>query len=75
MIKEAAILKDGFIYTGKRHHNILNNAKPFGALRMGLQGFVTFEYEFVDRYEAAKIAWKCHQIDEKIKKLHSEDLY
>ena len=49
MIKEAAILKDGFIYTGKRHHNILNNAKPFGALRMGLQGFVTFEYEFVDR--------------------------
>jgi hypothetical protein len=35
MLVASAILKDGVIYTGKRHHNILNDAKPFGYLKDG----------------------------------------
>ena len=41
MIKEAAILKDGVIYTGRRHCNILNSVNPRGSLKGGVQGFIT----------------------------------
>jgi len=75
MIVESAILKDGVIHTGRRHHNILNSAKPFGALKNGEQGFVTDKGEFVNRQEAARIAFECGQIKEMKKDLYSEDLY
>jgi hypothetical protein len=77
MIIKAAIRKDGIIYIGKRHYNILGTVLPFGYLRDGNQGFVTDTGEFVDRIEAARIAIECGQIKE-LKwppNLYSEDLY
>jgi hypothetical protein len=78
MIKEAAILKDDIIYTGKRDSDILRNATPFGYLRDGEQGFIMYNGKFVDRFEGLDIALKYGQI--KIKTgnpnmLFSEDLY
>lgn len=77
MIVQAAIKKDGIIYVGRRHHNILGAAKPFGYLKDGEQGFVTDAGEFVDRIEAAKIALECGQIAKLgwPPYLYSEDLY
>jgi hypothetical protein len=77
MIVKAAILKNGVIYTGKRHYNILGAAVPFGYLKDADQGFVTDIGDFVDRVEAARIAIECGQIKE-LKwppNLYSEDLY
>lgn len=75
MIQEAAIRKNGIIYTGKRHHLILNSAKPAGFLRDGEQGFVTETGQFVSREEAAEIAFLCGQILTRKTMLFSEDLY
>ena len=52
MLVAAAIKKDGVIYTGKRHCNILSNAKPFGYLKDGEQGFVTDKGEFLNRKQS-----------------------
>ena len=73
MIIKAAIIKDGVIYTGKRHHNILFAAK--GALKCGEQGFITDKGEFVNREKAAQIAYECGQIPNPKSELFSEDLY
>jgi len=76
-ISEAAILKNGRIYKGKRHHNIIarivnkTGIKPAG----GKQGFVTDNGRFVSREEAAKIAFASGQIKEQKERLFSEDLY
>ena len=81
MIKCAAILSpDGYIYIGKRHDTIINGFPKgtFHPPRNGIsmiQGFITHEYEFVDRKEAGLIAWKCYQIDTPTDCLFSEDLY
>lgn len=39
------------------------------------QGFITNKNRFVGREEAGEIAFKAGQTKEKIKRLHSEDLY
>lgn len=75
MIVNAAIQKDGKTYIGKRHNLILNETLPFGYLKGGIQGFVTVTGRFVDRKEAAKIAYDCGQIDIQKKELFSEDLW
>jgi hypothetical protein len=77
MIVQAAIRKDGKVYTGRRHHNILNSVVPFGSLKNGEQGFVTDDGTFVNRIEAARIAIECGQIKELSHPpyLYSEDLY
>lgn len=78
MIVASAILKDGKIYTGHRHHNILNDAVPLGSLKNGEQGFVTESGEFLNRKDAAKYALDCGQIKElkfNSKELFSEDLW
>jgi hypothetical protein len=78
MIKESAIRKDGIVYTGKRHNNILcDKSRPFGFLRTGEQGFVTDTGVFLNRIEALQHAIECRQIksDTNLKRLHSEDLY
>ena len=75
MIVASAILKDGVIHTGRRHHNILLGAKPFGAIKGGLQGFVTDKGEFLDRYDAAKYAYEHGQITYHKNMLFSEDLW
>jgi len=77
MIKEAAILKNGTVYTGKRHCNIINDNYPkvgrFG--HPDIQGFVTDDGRFVNRQEAAKIAFECGQTKEYKQTLYSEDIY
>jgi len=78
MIIKSAIRKNGKIYTGHRHYNILNNAEPFGFLRDGEQGFVDENGIFLTREEAAIEAIKCGQIKQlkyHKSKLFSEDLY
>lgn len=76
MIKEAAIIKDGIIYTGKRHCDILNSLdRPYGFLKNCEQGFITDKGKFVNRHEAAEIAYSCKQIQYPKVKLCSEDLY
>jgi len=77
MIVSSAIEKDGIIYTGRRHHNILNEANPKGSLRGGIQGFMLDDGRFVDRIEGAKIALECGQIEELQwpPNLYSEDLW
>lgn len=79
MIVTAAILKDGIVYTGKRHPDILCAPGNYGKLRDGIQGFVTDKGEFLDRKSA-----RAHFIENKQipfhGKLHptllfSEDLY
>lgn len=61
-IVKAAVRKNGQVYTGKRHHEILNNIKPFGALKGSEQGFVTSTGRFVGREEARRIALDCGQV-------------
>lgn len=79
MIKEAAIKKDGIIYTGKRHSDIFKSIQDRGlskdTLRGGIQGFVTRDGKFVDRKIAGKIAYIFGQIEEPTDCLMSEDLY
>jgi len=82
MIKESAILFEGTVYTGRRHHDVIRKIiQETGVKKVGgqhPQGFVTDTGEFVDREQAAKIALECGQI-EKLKYsstlLFSEDLY
>ena len=86
MIKSAAILIDGFMYAGKRHDTIINgneygifkpctDENPKGYKDRPIQGFITYDYRFVDRKEGGEIAWKCNQIDKFTDRLFSEDLY
>lgn len=75
IITLAAIGKNGIVYTGKRHAYILNdNRRPKGFLKDGTQGFITDEGEFVNREQAAIIAFECGQIDTLKKELFSEDI-
>jgi len=80
LIKEAAIKKNGTIYTGFRHDRIIK-ACPFGffknpgKVRTSIQGFVTDTGEFLNRKEAGKHAFECGQTDRLINNLTSEDLW
>ena len=78
MIKEAAIRKDGVVYTGRRHNDILgDDSRPFGFLKGGEQGFVTWGGEFLNRFEACAHAIACGQVraENVSGRLYSEDLY
>jgi hypothetical protein len=76
MLVASAIIKDGVIYTGHRHHNIIwEHPKQF--FNGCVQGFVTDTGEFVDRVEGARLVIECGQI-KKLKwglQLYSEDLW
>jgi hypothetical protein len=77
VITEAALLKDGAIYTGKRHCDCIRKVveatgiKPAG----GVQGFVTDTGEFLDRKQAQKHALECGQLLKPKRILFSEDLW
>lgn len=73
MIIYAAIYQNNLIHLGRRHHEIINNAK--GELKGGIQGFYTSDSRFVTREEAAIIAYNNNQITEPKKLLFSEDLW
>ncbi|MDO8640472.1 MAG: hypothetical protein Q7R33_02920 [Nitrosarchaeum sp.] len=75
MIKEAAILKDGKVYTGRRHHNIIHEHPFMFKCENSIQGFVTDDGKFLNREEAMLHAFNCGQIAEKKIRLYSEDLY
>ena len=76
MIVHSAILKDGIIYTGKRHCDILcDKSRSFGFLKNGQQGFITDNGIFLDRYAAATYAYSNGQIKQTKLRLYSEDLW
>ena len=78
-------IKTGIVASGLRHCNcntILNTIYPKRDYILKnkngektIQGFLTSKGNFVNRIDGAKIAYSIGQIDEEIKKLHSEDLY
>lgn len=71
----------GIVLCGLRHCNIFPQIGGLVRERQELgihekqQGFLTSWGRFVDRLEGAEIAFSANQIKEKIKKLHSENLY
>lgn len=81
MIRAAAILVFGKVYTGKRHSDAFRAARFCGLDRLDLQkatqGFVTDDGRFLDRKVAAGHALACGQV-KTLKDpncLYSEDLY
>jgi len=73
-IKQAAILYNGIIFKGDRHRNIIAQHKHI-PLKNGTEGFITSSGLFLNREEAAKIAYMTGQIKKQKQKLISEDLY
>ncbi len=76
-ITEAAIRQDGKVITGKRHDLVIKEMiLKYGFDKIvGEQGFVTSDGRFVDREEAANIAFVAGQIPEKKDCLFSEDIW
>lgn len=74
-IKSAAIQsKCGkLIFVGRSHAEIFE-AQPKNSLKGGTQGFITDDGNFVNRKEAAKIAYIAKQIPKPVTVLFSEDL-
>lgn len=84
-------IKQGFVICGRRHHNCYSSLQSTGkalgydktaVVKKGLQleqketqGFLTNKDRFVDRTEAAAIAYEANQIDKPIKYLVSENIY
>lgn len=82
MITASAILFEGKVYTGKRHHNVIRTiVDETGCKRVGtgsVQGFVTDTGEFLDREAGAIHALACGQITKlkfNSRQLFSEDLW
>lgn len=78
-IEAAAIIHDGKVWTGRRHHLIMRaiveKLGPEVAPINGEQGFVTDTGKFVDREEAARIAFEAGQMDRHVRRLFSEDIF
>lgn len=78
-IKAAAIVHNGRVWTGRRHHlimrRIVDELGPEVAPVNGEQGFVTDEGRFVGREEAARIAFESGQMDRQVRTLFSEDIF
>ena len=80
-IVRAAIIRDGKIYEGRRHYDIIKDmvynhgCKP--PIRQNEQGFVDNDGNFVNRIEAATIALENGQVEKLTAPplLYSEDLY
>lgn len=72
-------IESGFVVCGRRHNNIINTlGQKFFFRTSGhkhIQGFITNLNRFVDRKEAAIIAYESGQIRSEKKELFSEDLY
>lgn len=70
----------GIVFCGWRHANCLYQKVSVTGLRdaesgENIQGFLTNKNRFVDREEAAKIAWTAGQTTKELKTLFSEDIY
>lgn len=70
-------IKSGFVVSGRRHHNCFYTVSVFtdDPLSKATQGFLTNTNRFVDRKEAAKIAYEAGQVPELYEQLISEHLY
>lgn len=74
-IKLAAMkTKDNQVFTGKRHAYIMWSMPPGYFKNNNEQGFITENGTFVNREEAAKIAYKSGQIKKEMRELYSEDI-
>lgn len=71
MIKSPAILCKGKIYIGRTHVTISDNYNLNVFKDKYEDGFITDDNKFVNRFEAAKIAFDCGQIKEKVWELKS----
>jgi len=84
-------VESGFVVSGRRHYNCFSSIQSIGkalgydktlVVKKGIkleekekQGFITNKDRFVDRIEAAQIAYEAKQIDKPLKRLLSEDIY
>lgn len=73
-------VEKGLVLTGMRHHHCYATLKMLQICKVNnvgntIEGFITSFGRFVDRVEAAEIAYNCGQIDEKINVLFSENLF
>ena len=76
VIQQAAIWNNGIIYKGKRHKDIfMAQPKHINIRKGGIEGFITTSGLFLDRKEAAKLAYEMGQISEPVEKLKSEHIY
>jgi hypothetical protein len=79
-ITAAAIKVDGKIYTGQRHAQIMRkiwdeDQHTDRRITQDMQGFVTEDGQFWNRYQAGAIAFKAGQTSERKRELFSEDLW
>ena len=66
------------IICGKRHcdcYETMYKHKFIHDRNSEIQGFLTNDFKFVDRYEAARIAYDAKQISQPIIMLYSEDIW
>jgi len=76
VIQQAAIWNNGIIYKGKRHKDIvMSQPKHLNIRKGGIEGFVTNQGIFLNRKEAAKLAYEMGQISEPVESLKSEHIY
>ena len=73
-------VSNGVVVCGRRHCNCISTinhltGKKLSQLQPYVQGFLTSHDRFVDRKEAAKIAYSAGQIYEEIDELFSEDVW
>lgn len=71
-------ITSGFVLCGRRHHNCFATASILGFNRLGIQitqGFLTNEDRFLNREDAAKVAYYSGQIEELENSLMSEMLW
>lgn len=73
MIKRAAILRGTKVYIGRTHSDIMIRENIHYDHKYE-EGFVTDENKFVNRREAAKIAFECGQIKKRLNILNSYDI-
>lgn len=73
----AAVMVDGKVYRGTRHGECIKIAVLNGAKRVNQdqQGFLTDSGEYVNREDAARLAFQCGQIATPKRKLYSEDVW
>lgn len=79
MIKHAAVkAKNGMILLGKCHADCFHQGSSIGlemCSKADHQGFFTNLGRYVDRKEAARIAFEAGQVDKNLMYLFSEDLW
>ena len=73
----SALLYEGKLYVGLRHSDCIHRAARKTGHRniRGEQGFLTSDITFVDRAQAATIAYEAGQIPKRVKALCSEDVW